>query len=314
MDIYKLNFPGNITPEIVENYSLAIGFFDGVHKGHQAVINEAIKRAKELNIQSAVMTFDPHPSHVIANGKNKVAYITPFEEKCRLFRSMGVDTVFIVTFNQSLAALSPKEFIATFIKKLGVKHVTAGFDFRFGARGAGTMEQMTENADGVFGTTVVGKVIDSEDEISSTRIRKLVAQGNVKAASHLLGRNFKMVGTVVDGEKNGRKLGFPTANVLPVTDAIFPGNGVYAVHFTVDGKVYNGVSNVGIKPTFNNPDVKVPVVEVHLFGFDGDLYGKKVAVDLVEKIREEKKFDSLDALIEQITKDKETALKILETQ
>lgn len=322
MDIYKLHYPGHVNLDQEEHYpehekydrevhySLAIGFFDGLHKGHLAVINQAKKKAKELNIRTAIMTFDPHPSHLLGGGKNKVDYITSFEEKCELLHSMGIDTLFVVKFDQPLAALMPQEFIDVFIKGLGVQHVTAGFDFRFGSKGAGTMEMMAELSEGVFGTTIVGKVTDGEEEISSTRIRNLLSQGDVIGASLLLGRNFRTFGKVVDGEKKGRQLGFPTANVLPQKSVVLPANGVYAVRFLVDGQQYNGVCNVGVKPTFNNPDVKSAIVEVHVFDFDGDLYGKEVAVEWIEYIRAEKKFDSIDALIAQIEKDKKEAMTI----
>lgn len=314
MEVYKLNYPGTITIENDNQYSLAIGFFDGLHKGHQTVIGQAIEKAKALGIRSAVMTFDPHPSHILGGGKNKIGYITPFEEKKRLLRSMGVDTVFVVKFDKPLAALQPAMFIDIFIKKLGVKHVTAGFDYTFGSKGAGTMEEMANLADGAYGTTVIGKVTDEDDKISSTRIRELLSQGNVKDAALLLGRDFRTIGTVINGEQNGRKLGFPTANVGPPESSILPANGVYAVRFLVDGLSYDGVCNVGVKPTFNNPDIKGPMVEVHILDFDGDLYGKEVAVDWIEHIREEKKFDSLDALIAQIGQDKMTAGEILSTR
>ena len=294
-----------------EEYSLAIGFFDGLHKGHQTVIKKAIEKANELSIRSAVMTFNPHPSHILGGGKNKIGYITPFEEKTRLLEGMGVDAVFIVKFDMELASLKPIEFIDLFIKSLGIKHVTAGFDYTFGSKGAGTMEDMKKLSEGAYETTIIGKVTDYVDKISSTRIRKLLSEGNVEDASLLLGRDFRTVGIVVDGEKKGRQLGFPTANVLPSEGSILPGNGVYAVRFVVDGTVMNGVCNVGIKPTFNNPDIKSPMVEVHVLDFDGDLYDKEVAVEWVKHIREEKKFESLDALITQIEKDKEKAIEIL---
>ena len=311
MEIYKLDEPQNMTIDNEAHYSLALGFFDGLHNGHHAVINQAKQKAEELGIRSAVMTFDPHPSHILGDGKNKVGYITPFEEKCRLLRLMGIDALFVVTFNKQLAALTPAEFVDTYIKELGVKHVTAGFDFTFGSKGAGTMEDMAKLSNGEYGTTVVGKVADEESKISSTRIRQLLSKGNVKEASLLLGRNFKTIGTVVDGEKKGRQLGFPTANVLPANSSILPANGVYAVRFSVDGNTYNGVCNVGIKPTFNNPKIKEAMVEVHILDFDGDLYGKDVEVDWIAHIRDEKKFASLDALIAQIKKDKNEAAAIL---
>lgn len=311
MEIYKLNYPAHVSTGKSEQYSLAIGFFDGLHKGHQAVIQQAINKAEELNIRSAVMTFNPHPSHVLGGGKNKIGYITAFEEKIRLLKEMGVDTLFVVNFDKPLAGLSPEKFVDIFIKELGVRHVTAGFDYTFGSKGAGTMEKMTELSGGFYDTTVVGKVTDTDDKISSTRIRELLSNGNVEDASSLLGRQFRTIGIVVDGEKKGRQLGFPTANVLPPEGSILPANGVYAVHFIVEGKSYEGVCNVGVKPTFNNPDIQQAIVEVHVLDFNDDLYGKEVAVDWVKRIRDEKKFDSFDALIAQIAKDKDTAIEIL---
>lgn len=312
MDIYKLHYPENITPLTEKSFSLAIGFFDGLHKGHQTVIQEAIDLAKSLNMESAVMTFDPHPSHIIGNRENKVQYITPFEEKCRLLRSMGVENLFVVTFDKSLASLSPEDFVRVFINTLGVKHVTAGFDFRFGARGAGTMELMAKLSKGEFGTTVIGKVSDNEEEISSTRIRELIANGKVVEASHLLGRPYKIIGNVVDGDKRGRQIGFPTANVAPIEQIIYPENGVYAVRFTIGAQSYAGVCNIGIKPTFNQLENPVPSIEVHILDFQEDIYGEKVEVELIQKIRDEKKFDSIDELTKQIAKDKKTAVEILQ--
>lgn len=313
MEIYKLHYPGNVEIDSNEQYSLAIGFFDGLHKGHQAVIYTAKKKAEELGIRSAVMTFDPHPSHLFGEGKNKVGYITQYPEKIRLLRSMGIDTLFVVQFDWSLASLSPKQFIDIFIKGLQIKHVTGGFDYSFGSKGAGTMEDMEALSDGFYGTTVVSKVTETEDKISSTRIRQLLSEGNVEETANLLDRPFRTVGTVVHGEKRGRLLGFPTANVQPDANTILPANGVYAVHFTVDGVTYDGVCSVGVKPTFHESGIIHPVVEVYILNFDEEIYGKQVEVDWVRHIREEMKFDSVDELIEQMNNDTKLAKEILST-
>ncbi|WP_075528382.1 bifunctional riboflavin kinase/FAD synthetase [Sporosarcina ureilytica] len=310
MEIYELNYPDHVSIDKEGQYSLAIGFFDGLHKGHQTVIQKAIDKARELEIQSAVMTFNPHPSHVLGDGKNKVGYITPFEEKATVLRSLGVDVLFVVKFDKALASLSPEQFVEVFIKKLGVKHVTAGFDYSFGAKGAGTMHDMERLSNDMYETTIVGKVIDQEDKVSSTRIRILLSEGKVEKAAILLGRNFRTIGTVVHGEKNGRKLGFPTANILPPEDSILPLNGVYAVQIMIDGKKYDGVCNVGVKPTFEKGQQQT-TVEVHILDFEEDIYGKAVAVEWIYFIRPEKKFDSFTALIEQISRDKERAKEML---
>lgn len=311
MEIYHLQYPSHTTIDDNGPFSLAVGFFDGLHKGHQTVINAAKAKADELGIHSAVMTFDPHPSHLFGKGKDKVGYITKYPEKSRLLEEMGIDALFIVTFDWSLASLSPEKFIDIFIKGLGIKHVTAGFDFTFGSKGAGTMEQMAANANGEYGTTIIEKVTDSDEKISSTRIRNLLSEGNVEKTASLLDRPFRTVGTVIDGEKRGRLLGFPTANVSIDEETILPSNGVYAVVFSVDGKSYKGVCNVGVKPTFHDPDKVRPSVEVHVLDFNSDLYGKEVAIDWIVRIRDEQKFNSVDELIRQIGKDKETAKELL---
>lgn len=311
MDIYKLHYPGTIDIDSTERYSLAIGFFDGLHKGHQTVIAEAKRKAKELGIRSAVMTFDPHPSHLFGDGDKKVGYITQYPEKARLLETMGIDVLFIVTFDWALASLSPKQFVDIFMKGLRIKHVTAGFDYTFGSKGAGTMEQMAALADGAFGTTVIDKVTDHDEKVSSTRIRQLLVEGDVEETASLLGRSFRTVGIVVHGEKRGRLLGFPTANVLPEPDTVLPANGVYAVRFTTDGFTRNGVCSVGVKPTFHDSGIP-PIVEVNVLDFDGDLYGKEVAVDWIKHLRPEEKFDSVDALIEQMVIDKQQARDTLE--
>lgn len=294
-----------------KEFSLAIGFFDGLHKGHQTVIQRAIDTSKKLDLEPAVMTFNPHPSHLFSNENGKIGYITPLEEKQRILSSMGIDTLFIVTFDQNLANLTPEEFVVQVLKKLNVRHVTAGFDFTFGAKGKGNMEQMTSLSNGVFGTTSVEKVSEGDEKISSTRIRKLLAEGDVAKTASLLGRPFRSIGTVVDGDKRGRQLGFPTANIIPSDEVIVPQNGVYAVRFTVDGNRYDGVCNIGVKPTFDHPDEARKTIEVNVFDFDEDLYGKQAFVDWIDHIRTEQKFDSIDDLVNQIAEDKETAKKIL---
>lgn len=312
MEIYELNYPNKTTIDRQDEYSLAIGFFDGLHKGHQQVIKSAVQKAKELGIRSAVMTFNPHPSHLFGKGKDKVGYITPYEEKVKVLENLGVDTLFIVRFDWELASLSPEQFVDIFIKGLHVKHVTAGFDFTFGSKGAGTMEHMELFSEGSYGTTIIERVEDENEKISSTRIRTLLAEGNVEKTAELLGRPFRTSGKVIHGEKRGRMLGFPTANIETDEETILPKNGVYAVFFTVQSEKQLGVCNVGIKPTFKNPGEMKPLIEVHLLDFDGDLYDQVATVDWIASIRDEQKFASVDELVAQIGRDKETARKLLE--
>ncbi|TWT28200.1 riboflavin biosynthesis protein RibF [Planomicrobium sp. CPCC 101110] len=310
MKIFYLNYPNQMkTVEELGALSLALGFFDGVHKGHQRVIGEAIERAKELGIKSAVMTFDPHPSLVLGGRKEEVFYITPLQQKLEILKEIGVDVCFIVRFTSEFAKLTPEQFIQHFIKELNVVHVAAGFDFSFGNFGKGNMETMKECSNGTYTITVIPKQEDGQEKISSTRIRGLLKEGAVGEVCHLLGRPFQIVGTVVNGDKRGRTIGFPTANVEPELGTFVPGRGVYAVRIRVQENYYDGVCNVGYKPTFNNPDVKKLSIEVYILDFNKDIYGEQVTVEWHQRIRDEKRFSGIDELKAQIQKDKETAIQ-----
>jgi riboflavin kinase/FMN adenylyltransferase len=307
-----LSYPHQTKSTEVEGpYSLAIGFFDGIHLGHQAVIGNARKIANDKGIKTAVMTFDPHPSIVLGKRNEQVFYITPLLQKLELLESMQVDTVFVVRFTSDFAQLTPEEFIQKFILDLGVKHVTAGFDFTFGAFGQGTMEIMKEQANNNFTVNVVNKKMDETEKISSTRIRIELKSGNMDKAHDLLGRPFQIPGIVVHGDKRGRLIGFPTANIQASEGSFIPATGVYAVKLLVQNEWINGVCNVGYKPTFQNPEDKKLTIEVHLFNFDKNIYGEEVFVDWYKRIRDERKFNGIEALKEQIEKDKQTAIEIL---
>ncbi|HSJ38426.1 MAG TPA: bifunctional riboflavin kinase/FAD synthetase [Planococcus sp. (in: firmicutes)] len=310
MKIFHLNYPNHMKPEEETGpLSMALGFFDGVHKGHQKVIGEALEKAQQLDAKSAVMTFDPHPSLVLGGRKEDMFYITPLQQKMDILTKMGVDVCFIVRFTSNFAQLQPAEFISHFIEDLGVVHVSAGFDFSFGAKGQGNMELMKSSSNGRFGVSVIGKQEDGQQKISSTRIREHLKSGEVEEVCRLSGRPFKVSGTVVNGDKRGRTIGFPTANVEPDLGTFVPGRGVYAVRIHVQDKIHEGVCNVGYKPTFNDPDHEKLVVEVHIFDFDKDIYGERVTVDWYKRIRDEQKFSGIDELKAQIAKDKQEAIQ-----
>lgn len=309
MEVYHVSYPNHLyTNETSESYALAIGFFDGVHAGHQAVIQEALNKGKELNIKTAVMTFDPHPSLVLGGRKEQIFYITPLEQKIEILKELQVDAVFVVRFTSDFAKLTPVEFIESFIKQANVKHVTAGFDFTFGAFGKGTMEDMEQLSEGKYTVSVVGKQELSGEKISSTRIREELKSGNMEKVKELLGRPFMLSGVVVHGDKRGRTIDFPTANIQPTEGQFTPATGVYAVKIRVQEKWYDGVCNVGFKPTFNNPDEKKLSIEVHIIDFDQSIYGEEVIVHWYMRIRSEQKFNGIDALKAQITKDKLVAI------
>ncbi|MCM3386798.1 riboflavin biosynthesis protein RibF [Ureibacillus chungkukjangi] len=311
MKVVHLKYPHqlNLANEFSTAYSLAVGFFDGVHKGHQAVIQNAKEMAKQLNIESAVMTFDPHPSIVLGGRKEQVFYITPLQQKLDVLEEFGVENVFVVNFTSDFAKLSPEDFIQYFIKDLNVKHVTAGFDFSFGQFGKGKMDTMQELSNGEYGVTVIEKQSDEEEKISSTRIRAYLQDGDMESAAKLLGRAFEVPGIVVHGDKRGRTIGFPTANIQSMEGSFIPATGVYAVKILVQDKWYDGVCNVGYKPTFKNPEDKQLSIEVHILDFDKNIYGEEVKVGWYKRIRSEKKFDGIESLKAQIEKDKNEAIE-----
>lgn len=309
MNVLHLKYPHQLKLADQTNaYSLAIGFFDGVHKGHQAVIQAAIDKAQECNIQSAVMTFDPHPSIVLGGQNEKVFYITPLQQKIDILEELGVDTVFVVQFTSDFAKLSPEDFIQYFLLDLNVKHVTAGFDFSFGAFGKGNMKMMKALSQHQFGVTEIDKLIEGNEKISSTRIRKSLQDGDMENACKLLGRAFEVPGIVVHGDKRGRTIGFPTANIQSLEGSFIPATGVYAVKILVQNKWYDGVCNVGYKPTFKNPKDKQLSIEVHILNFAKNIYGEEVKVGWYKRLRNEKKFDGIESLKAQIEKDKEEAI------
>lgn len=311
MKVVHLKYPHqlNLTQEFTTAYSLAVGFFDGVHKGHQAVIQSAKEMAKRLNIESAVMTFDPHPSIVLGGRREKVFYITPLQQKLDVLKNFGVENVFVVHFTSDFAKLSPEDFIQYFIKDLNVKHVSAGFDFSFGQFGKGNMETMKALSNGEYGVTVIDKQSDQQEKISSTRIRKYLQEGDMENAAKLLGRAFEVPGIVIHGDKRGRTIGFPTANIQSMEGSFIPATGVYAVKILVQNKWHDGVCNVGYKPTFKNPEDKQLSIEVHILDFNKNIYGEEVIVGWYKRIRSEQKFDGIESLKVQIEKDKNEAIE-----
>ncbi len=306
MEVIQLMYPHQIHPDEVDGpYSLALGFFDGVHRGHQKVIQAAKEVADRTNTKLAVMTFDPHPSLVLGGRKDPIFYITPLQQKVEILEQLGVDTLFVVRFTSDFAKLSPEHFYELFIKDLHVEHVTAGFDYTFGSRGSGTMDVMQVLCGSSVSVQVVEKLEDGDDKVSSTRIRGLLKEGDMEEVQSLLGRPYQTPGVVVHGDKRGRQIGFPTANIQVPEGTFIPANGVYVVKIRVQDEWYEGMCNIGYKPTFKNPDEKQLTIEVNIFEFENNIYGEEVVVDWYKRIRDEKKFDGIDGLIAQLTADQQ---------
>ncbi|WP_372508813.1 bifunctional riboflavin kinase/FAD synthetase [Pseudalkalibacillus decolorationis] len=308
MKTFRIEYP-DLNKELRKEREavLAIGYFDGIHLGHKHVIETAKHIADERGYESAVMTFDPHPSVVLGKGDKELAHITPVIDKEKIIETLGIDRLYIVNFSKEFAALTPQNFVDLFIIGFNIKHVVAGFDFSFGKKGEGTMETLPFHSREKFGHTVIHKVSINGEKVSSTLIRKLIREGSVSEIPTYMDRNYQIRGSVVHGDKRGSTIGFPTANVVPSDTYIYPATGVYAVRMFVENEWCEGVCNVGYKPTFYSEQASVPSIEVHLFSFDRFIYGKEVTIEWCKRLRAEKKFSSIDELIQQISIDKERA-------
>ncbi len=294
---------------------VALGSFDGFHRGHQSVIGAAAKLALAMNTTLGVMTTEPHPRRFF-RPDDPPFMITPLRTKVRLLQNFGVDSVFILNFDQSIAQLPAQDFVKQIlVDGLGAIHVVFGYDYRFGkGRGGGANVLRYMGDEEGFGTTQLSPVSvgveGSAGEIySSTLVRDALKNGEARRAAALLGHWWSVENHVLKGDQRGRAIGFPTAN-LDISDYVQPRFGVYAVRVRrmQDGKVLNAVANVGKRPTFEKQDV---TLEAHLFDFDEDIYGELLNVEFVSFIRPEKKFSGIDTLKAQIAEDCETAKLVL---
>ncbi len=282
---------------IPEPLCAAIGNFDGVHLGHQKLIEEC----KRHGYKSAVLTFYPHPS-VFLKKIPDYKLITPMEHKADIFARMGIEYLIIVDFNTDVAMLSKKEFIS-WMKHLNIKSCVCGYDFTFGRKAEGTIEDLKAE----FEFYEVKKYIFEDVRVSSSYIRELLAEGNIEKANRLLGRNFSIRGEVIYGSQKGRLIGFPTANI-DYKNYFLPANGVYFITAKVENVYYYGMCNIGNNPTFNFSLKKR--LEINIFGLDEDIYGANVEVIFHQRIREELAFPSKDALIQQMRQDKLTCYEL----
>lgn len=283
---------------------VAIGNFDGVHRGHAAVIARAKALADRLGHPAAVLTFEPHPADFFA-GRSVIFRLTPEPAKALTLARLGLDGMIVLSFDAALAALTAEQFVADIlVRRLGVSGVVIGYDFHFGKARQGSPAFLVEaGRRHGFVVEVVEKVTrdDAGDlaTVNSTATREALEKGDVAAARRLLGHSYCIVGEVIHGAKLGHSLGFPTANILPDASCRLC-QGIYAVRLVIDGRTYDGVANFGRRPTFDNGAV---LLETFVFDFSGDLYGKTVEVDFVGWIRGEEKFESVEALVAEIGRD-----------
>ena len=282
--------------------SLAIGFFDGVHLGHQQIIRQTIADARQPDGLALVVTFDRHPNAVVAPARVP-PLIYSLSQKLRALEGLGADALLLIPFDKAFSEQPGEQFIRALVRDLGqVQSLCVGANFVFGHRRAGNVALLKKlGAELHFSVHGMAAVSLDGSAVSSTRIRGLIRAGELDLASQMLGRAYSLCGKVVAGDQLGRQLGFPTAN-LDVAGLVLPPNGVYAIHLLARGKTHRAVANIGIRPTLQNP--KPPLrVEAHLLGFDGNLYGEELELVFREKLRDEMKFASVTELKQQIARD-----------
>lgn len=285
--------------QAVTNMAVSIGNFDGVHLGHKEIVNRVVTLAKDRGLMSGLVTFDPHPMKIFGAD---LKLLQTTEMKVREFEKLGVDKVFLLNFNKEMAGIDPAVFVREFlIKKMMARFIVVGYDYRFGRNRRGSYEFLKTMAEKHGFTALrVPKVVVDGVTASSTNVRKFLEEGKPEAAAKILGRNYTLEGVVERGDGLATKIGFPTANIN-VRNELIPASGIYAGIVHINGEKYNGALYIGDRPTVADAGNKR--VEVNVFDFSGNLYGSEIAVEAVSFIRTDKKFDSVDSLVEQITAD-----------
>lgn len=281
---------------------LTIGIFDGVHRGHQEILRSLVSGARAEGCPATVLTFHPHPA-VILGGKMDFKCLTTLEERARLLEEAGVEMVITQAFDHEFADQTAEEFMRRIAPALGLRCLVLGHDSALGRGREGDTARLAEIGEGLgYRVQVVPPLEDEGGVISSTRIRAAVEAGEVTSAASALGRCYSLEGPVVHGDGRGRSIGVPTANLQVLAEKLVPANGIYACRAWLGGESRPAAVNVGVRPMFT-PDLPAPVVEAHLLDFDGDLYGRPLRLEFVERLRDEEKYPSVDALVAQIQKD-----------
>ncbi len=288
---------------------LSIGVFDGVHRGHQQIISRLTEGAHREHASAVVLTFWPHPASVL--GQAVVRCLTLPDERLELLSALNVDAAIMHPFDRALAGLSALDFMKRLKQHLGIRHLVIGYDFALGKGREGNAARLIEIGRQLdYTVEVVAAVSDESGVISSTEIRKLVAVGDVAEAAKLLGHPYSLHGTVIQGDKRGRKLNFPTANIQSPEDKLIPANGIYSCWAWLGEERFEAAVNIGYRPTFHQEEGR-PLVEAHLLDFDRDIYGQDLRLEFIARLRDELKFDSVEALIDEMGKDVARTRQIL---
>ncbi len=298
------------------NPVVTIGTFDGVHLGHQKVISQLKELAKTCGGETVIFTFYPHPRLVTSPNETHLRLLTTLTEKSKLFEKFGIDHLVVYPFDKAFSELTYTEFVKqVLVEKIKTRCLVVGYDHKFGKNREGGFDYLKKCAAKYnFEVKKLNALSVDEENVSSTKIREALQSGNIRKANHYFGYNFELHGMVIKGVQLGRKLGFPTANV-ETTDKhkIIPGYGVYAVKVVVNEKTYNGMLNIGTRPTFNN-NADNRSIEVNIFDFAGNIYEQEITLVFIDKIRDEQKFKGVEQLVEQLKKDRLAATIILENE
>lgn len=297
--------------EAIDNAVVTIGTFDGVHGGHQKIFKQLNDIAFKNKGQSVAITFEPHPRLVLSSNKAPIFLLQTPEEKLKTLEDAGIQHVLVLPFTLELAHMHWLDFVKEIlVNAVKTKHLVIGYDHHFGNNREGNIRQL-EAVSAEFGFEVheIPAYLIDETKVSSTKIRRALLDGDVKQAAHLLGRPYSIQSEVIKGRQIGRTIGFPTANILPPNDhKLIPAIGVYAVKTLVKNQWYNGMANIGTRPTFDGQTINI---EVHLFDFIDDIYGQQIQINFVERLRNEIKFTGIDALVEQLHHDRTLAMHAL---
>lgn len=285
------------------NTAVALGNFDGIHIGHQYLIKDNIDKARERNLKSAVLLFKNHTRMLLDSKENSnIKILTSYDQKLKFLKSLGVDLVYVIDFNESLMRLSPEEFVNDILLKMvNAKLVTVGFNYRFGFKASGDSKYLERigKLKG-FEVNIISPVYVENSVVSSTVIRNLIRSGNINKANKFLGRDYTIIGTVVKGDGRGRKLGFPTANMKLIDNYVIPKTGVYRTSTVINGVKYMSLTDIGYNPTFDEEKLKI---ETYIDNFNGNIYDNTIEVSFIEFIRDDIKFNRAEELIEKIKED-----------
>jgi len=294
-----------------DNTIITLGTFDGIHLGHKEIIEAVVQKATEFGGRSLLITFSPHPRKVIPGG-NKIKLLSTLSEKKKIIETFGMDNLLVIQFTKEFSQQTPEEFVDKYlINGIGVKEIVIGYDHHFGKGRGGDIEILKKKGKEIgFGVTAVPEYKIDDIIVSSTKIRKALIAGDILSANKMLGCYYSFEGLVVPGDKRGRELGFPTANLLVENeDKLLPATGIYAAECIVEEKKHNALLSIGSRPTFHEAGEIIP--EVYIIDFNKQIYNQSVRVNVVDRIRGEEKFSSAEELVKQMKNDKETGLKIL---